>query len=81
MSAELMVECQLLRPRVENPLKLKPLMDMCFHFLLNLIWFTCTRYIWDPTDDYLQQYPHVFFTSPDIWDASVLDYGIYTCLS
>ena len=32
--------------------------------------------IWVPTDDDLQQYPHVFFTSPDIWDASVLDHGI-----
>ena len=29
-----------------------------------------------PTDDDLQQYTHVFFTSPDIWDASVLDHGI-----
>ena len=29
-----------------------------------------------PTDDDLQQYPHVSFTSPDIWDASVLDHGI-----
>ena len=29
-----------------------------------------------PTDNYLQQYPHVFFTSPDTWDASVLDHGI-----
>ena len=26
-----------------------------------------------PTDQDLQNYPHVFFTSPDIWDASVLD--------
>ena len=29
-----------------------------------------------PTDNDLQQYPHVFFTSPDTWDASVLDHGI-----
>ena len=29
-----------------------------------------------PTDDDLQEYPHVFFTSPDIWDASVLDHSI-----
>ena len=29
-----------------------------------------------PTDNALQQYPHAFFTSPDIWDASVLDHGI-----
>ena len=28
-----------------------------------------------PTDNDLQQYPHVFFTSPDTWDASVLDHG------
>ena len=28
-----------------------------------------------PTDK-LKQYPHVFFTSPDTWDASVLDHGI-----
>ena len=28
-----------------------------------------------PSDDDLQQYPHVFFTSSDIWDASVLDHG------
>ena len=29
-----------------------------------------------PTDQDLQYYPHVFFTSPDIWDASVLDHEI-----
>ena len=29
-----------------------------------------------PTDDNLQQYPHVFFTSPRIWNAFVLDHGI-----
>ena len=29
-----------------------------------------------PTDIDLQQYPHVFFTLPDTWDASVLDHGI-----
>ena len=29
-----------------------------------------------PTDNNLKQYPHVFFTSPDTWDASVLDHGI-----
>ena len=29
-----------------------------------------------PTDQDLQQYPHIFFTSPDIWDPSVLDHGI-----
>ena len=28
------------------------------------------------TDKNLKQYPHVFFTSPDTWDASVLDHGI-----
>ena len=28
------------------------------------------------TDNDLQQYPHVFFTSSDTWDASVLDHGI-----
>ena len=27
-----------------------------------------------PTDQDLQNYTHVFFTSPDIWDASVLDH-------
>ena len=31
--------------------------------------------IWVPTDADLQQYPHVFFMSPDIWDASVLAHG------
>ena len=36
--------------------------------------------IWVPTDDDLQQYPHVFFTSPDIRDASVLDHGITPAL-
>ena len=36
--------------------------------------------IWVPTDDDLQQYPLVFFTSPDIWDASVLDYSITPAL-
>ena len=29
-----------------------------------------------PTDQDLQNYSHVFFTSPDIWDASVLDHEI-----
>ena len=29
-----------------------------------------------PTDQDLHNYPHVFFTSPDIWDASVLDHEI-----
>ena len=29
-----------------------------------------------PTEQDLQNYPHVFFTSPDIWDASVLDHEI-----
>ena len=29
-----------------------------------------------PTDQDLQNYPHVFFTSPDIWDASVLNHEI-----
>ena len=29
-----------------------------------------------PTDQDLQNYPHVFFTSPDIWDTSVLDHEI-----
>ena len=29
-----------------------------------------------PTDHDLQNYPHVPFTSPDIWDTSVLDHGI-----
>ena len=29
-----------------------------------------------PTDQDLQNYPHVFFTSPDIWDASVLEHEI-----
>ena len=29
-----------------------------------------------PTDHDLQNYPHVFFTSPDIWNTSVLDHGI-----
>ena len=33
-----------------------------------------------PTDNDLQQYPHVFFTSPDIWDPSVLDHGITPAL-
>ena len=33
-----------------------------------------------PTDDDLQQYPHVFFTSHGIWGASVLDHGITPAL-
>ena len=36
--------------------------------------------IWVPTHDDLQQYPHVFFISSDIWDASVLDHGITNAL-
>ena len=35
---------------------------------------------WVPTDDDLQQYPHVLFRSYDIWDASVLDHGITPAL-
>ena len=31
--------------------------------------------IWVPTYDDLEQYPHVFITSPDIRNASVLDHG------
>ena len=33
-----------------------------------------------PTDHDLQNYPHVFFTPPDIWDTSVLDHGIPSTL-
>ena len=29
-----------------------------------------------PTNNDLQQYPHVLFSSPDTWDASVLDHDI-----
>ena len=29
-----------------------------------------------PTDNDLKPYPHIFFTSPDTWDDSVLDHGI-----
>ena len=29
-----------------------------------------------PTDNDLKQHPHVFFTTPDTWDASGLDHGI-----
>ena len=36
--------------------------------------------IWAPTADDLQQYPYVFFTSPDIWDASGLSHGITPAL-
>ena len=36
--------------------------------------------IWLPTDDDQQQYPHIFFASPDILDASVLDHGITLAL-
>ena len=36
--------------------------------------------IWAPTDDDLQQYPHTFFTSTDIRDASVLDHAITPAL-
>ena len=36
--------------------------------------------IWVPTNDDLQQYPHVFFTTTDIWDASVLDHAIAPAL-
>ena len=30
-----------------------------------------------PIDNDLQQYPHVFFISPETWDASVLDHGLH----
>ena len=33
-----------------------------------------------PTDQDLQNYPHDFFTSLDIWDAAVLDHEITTSL-
>ena len=36
--------------------------------------------IWVRTDADLQQYPHVFFASSDIWDASVLDHGVTPAL-
>ena len=36
--------------------------------------------IWVPTDDDCQQYPHVFYTSPDILAASVLDHSITNTL-
>ena len=36
--------------------------------------------IWVPTAADLQQYPLVFFTSPDIWDASVWDHGVTPAL-
>ena len=36
--------------------------------------------IWVPSDDDLQEYLHVFFTSPDIRDASLLDHGITPAL-
>ena len=36
--------------------------------------------IWAPTDHDLQQYPHVFSTSPGILDASVMDHGITPAL-
>ena len=36
----------------------------------------CMQPIRIPTDNDLKQYPHVFFTSPDTWDASVFDHGI-----
>ena len=32
--------------------------------------------MWIPSDHDLQNYPHVLFTSPDIWNTSVLDHGI-----
>ena len=36
----------------------------------------CMHFIWIPTNNDLHQYPHVFFTSPDIWDGPVFDHGI-----
>ena len=30
--------------------------------------------IWVPTNEDLEQYPYVFFMSPDIWDASVYNH-------
>ena len=33
-----------------------------------------------PTDNDLKQYPHLFFTSSDTWDDSVLDHGIMPSL-
>ena len=38
------------------------------------------HFIWVPTDDDPQQYPHALLTSPVIWDASVLDHGITPAL-
>ena len=35
---------------------------------------------WVPTGDDLQQYPHVFSTSPDIQDTSVLDHDVTPAL-
>ena len=70
LTAKLMTDPRLLQVLRE----LKLLMDMFFHFPLNLVWFTCT-----PSISLLMMtfaIPHVFFTSPGIWDASVLCHGI-----
>ena len=72
-TAKLMTDPRLL----EVSRELKHLMDMCFHFPLNLDWLHSIQV---HTDDDLQQYPHVFFTSLDILDASVLDHGITPAL-
>ena len=55
---------------LEVPKELKPLMDMIES---GLVYMHSIRI---PNDNDLKQYPHVFFTSPDTWDASVLDHGI-----
>ena len=66
-------------PRLlEVPRELKLQMDM---FLLSIeSGLVYMHSIQVPTDDDLQQYQHVFFTSPDIWDASVLNHGITPAL-
>ena len=42
--------------------------------ILNHFWWELYHSLGRPTDQDMDTYPHVFFTSPDEWDPSVLDH-------
>ena len=70
-TASLMTDPRLL----EVPRELIPLMNICVSAFFR-IWLGVMHSTQVPTDGDLQQYLHVFFTSPDIWHASVLEHSI-----
>ena len=71
-TAKLMTDPRLLKV----PRELQHLMDICFHFPLNLAWFVCI-----PSWFLLMMtFSNIPITSAETWDASVLDHGIIAAL-